>query len=78
MSTPAGHHNFQPLYVKWGDTAKREMVVGTTITKEIISFEKSCEAVQSIGRYLPHSAKDHGIIAVHSYLVNYIPRNIYT
>lgn len=76
MPTPAGHHNFKPEYTKWGDMANREM--GIIIAKEIINFEKFCEAVQSIGKYLPHSAKDYGITAVHSYLATYIPRNIYT
>lgn len=58
--------------------AKREMVLETMIAKEIINFQKFCEAAQSVGRDLPHSAKDYGIIAVHSYIVTYIPRNIYT
>lgn len=76
MSTPTGRHNFKPQYMKWGDMPNREM--GIMIAKEIINFEKFCEAVQSIGRYLPHSAKDYGITAVYSNLVTYIPRNIYT
>lgn len=78
MSTTAGHHIFKPQYVNWGDMPRKEMVLGTMITKEIINFQKFCEAVQSIGRYLLHSAMDYGITAVHSYLLTYIPRNIYT
>lgn len=78
MSTPAGHHNFNPQYEKWGDMAKREMVLRTLIAKKIINFQKICLVVWSIGRNMPHSANNYGIIAVHSYLVTYMPRNIYT
>lgn len=60
--------------MKWGDTAKKEMVLGTALAIETIFFQKFCEAVHLIREYrevfmtLNQQLRNHCCALLTSYL----------